>query len=57
MELEYLETGIRLAGSMREACRSIFMAPPSSIHTRIAVLKGRLTNNKGVNNEEITYNQ
>jgi transcriptional regulator with PAS, ATPase and Fis domain len=52
MELEYLENGIRLAGSLREACRSVFIAAPSSIHTRIAVLKSRLTNKKGVTNEE-----
>ncbi len=43
MELEYLERNVRLAGSLREACRSIFKAAPSSIHTRINNLKDHIT--------------
>jgi transcriptional regulator with PAS, ATPase and Fis domain len=57
MELEYLENGIRLAGSLREACRSIFFAAPSSIHTRINILKTRLEINKGEVNEHFVQNQ
>lgn len=54
MELEYLERHIRLAGSLREACRSIFKAAPSSIHTRISSLKDHISksNLKGVENEQ-----
>ncbi len=54
MELEYLERHIRLAGSLREACRSIFKSAPSSIHTRINSLKDHISkiNYKGVENEQ-----
>lgn len=54
MELEYIERNIKVAGSLREACRSIFDAAPSSIHTRMSNLKEHLTksNLKGVKNEQ-----
>lgn len=54
MELEYLERNIKLAGSLREACRSIFKSAPSSIHTRMTSLKDHLSksNFKGVENEQ-----
>ncbi len=43
LELEYLETNIRNAGSLREACRSIFKSAPSSIHTRLTKLREHIT--------------
>ena len=54
MELEYLERNIRLAGSLREACRSIFKSAPSSIHTRLNSLKENITksNQRGFENEQ-----
>lgn len=52
IELEYLEKNIRLAGSLREACRSIFKSAPSSIHTRIAVLKEHISKS---NLREVNY--
>ncbi len=53
-ELEYLERNIRLAGSLREACRSIFKSAPSSIHTRLNSLKENITksNQRGFENEQ-----
>ncbi len=53
MELEYLERNIKVAGSLRAACRDIFKSAPSSIHTRIKNLTEHLSksNFKGVENE------
>lgn len=54
MEIEYMEKNIRLAGSLREACRSIFKSAPSTIHTRMNSLKENIlkTSIKGVENEQ-----
>lgn len=56
MELEYIEESIHQAGSMREACKTIFMAPASTIHTRITSLRNnlsKLARTKEVTNEII----
>lgn len=55
MELEYMERNIRLAGSLREACRSIFKSAPSTIHTRMNSLKENILKKsiKGVENEQV----
>lgn len=42
MELAYLRSQIRRCGSLREACRTVFRAPVSSIHTRIRILEQNL---------------
>jgi DNA-binding NtrC family response regulator len=42
MEWDYLQDGIRRAGTIREACRSIFRVSNSTIHTRISILKEQL---------------
>lgn len=54
MELEYIERNIKVAGSLREACRSIFKSAPSSIHTRMNNLRENLlkSNPMGVENEQ-----
>jgi len=54
MELDYLEKNIRLAGSMREASRSIFKSAPSSVHTRLNGLKENLAKliQRGSENEQ-----
>ncbi len=52
MEHEYIQQNIRVAGSLREACRSIFKSAPSSIHTRITILNDHLTKTKGEGYEQ-----
>lgn len=55
MEIEYMERNIRLAGSLREACRSIFKSAPSTIHTRINNLKEnvlKMSSTKGNTSEQ-----
>jgi len=54
MELDYLEKNIRLAGSLREASRSIFKSAPSSVHTRLNGLKDNLLKQiqRGSENEQ-----
>jgi two-component system response regulator AtoC len=56
LELDYIEQNVKHAGSLREACRSIFKSPVSSIHTRLNSLKDNLTKHSktlGVENEQV----
>ena len=53
MELDYLELNIEKAGSLREACKSVFLAPSSTIHSRVHKLRDNLSKIKEVNNESI----
>lgn len=43
MELDYLEHNISKEGSIREACKSVFHAPSSTIHSRIHKLRENLS--------------
>ena len=38
-ELDYIKTLIRKGGSLREACRSLLSASPSTISTRLKILE------------------
>lgn len=55
-ELDYIQTLIRKGGSLREACRSLLNASPSTISTRLKILEKNInllnSKNEGTNYEE-----
>lgn len=55
-ELDYIQTLIRKGGSLREACRSLLNASPSTISTRLKILEKNINlinvKNGGTNYEE-----
>lgn len=56
LELDYLEHNISKTGSLREACKTVFHAPSSTIHSRIHKLRenlSKISKTKEVNNEII----
>lgn len=58
-ELDYIQTGIRQAGGLREACRTIFNSSPSTISTRIKTLEKNIkliSEKKGEVHNETTIN-